>query len=176
MRCEICGVEIQPLYEVIYKGRRGLACPECIDKYGLIKVKHISQPFTRRKSVAKPKATTPIVSPPTKRRRVSLKSLDDEMEYVENYGDLIKRGREALGLTQADLARELRVKVSYIKKVEAGILPPTPEIARRLEKILNVKLFKEASEEEYMVAEDVDEDFSITLGDLIRYDDKDERV
>lgn len=173
MICEICGRETISLYEVIYKGRRGLVCIDCMDKYGLVRIKRVNEPFTSR---LKPKASS-FSKPSHSSRRKKYASLNlskENFELVEEYGNLIRRGREKLGLTQSDLARELKVKVSYIKKLEAGVLPPTLDIAKKLERILGISLFREVKEENYLVPTSGDEDFSITIGDLIRYEDGDE--
>jgi len=89
----------------------------------------------------------------------------DVEELVEGYGKIIKSARESLGLTQEDLARELRVKLSYIKKIETERMVPTPEIIRKLEKLLNIKLTGKVEEYEYYKEDTTDH--SLTLGDLM---------
>ena len=175
LRCDICGKESEELYEVVYMGRRGYACPECIKKYGLIRIKKADEFFISKKKsqlirrVKREKANV-IKSHAVKKK--PFHASDNFPEFVEEYGRLIKRKREDLGLTQEDLARELKVKVSYIKKIESEILPPSIEIARKIEKVLKIKLFKENDEEEYEEPLRMEEDFSITIGDLIKFKDE----
>lgn len=176
LKCEICGRESSVLYEVIYKGRRGYACHDCITKYGLIKVKKADEPFLSKEkfyldhSTVKKKVSRLEKRSDRERRNIFIHH--EFPEFVENYGELVKRGREKLGLTQGDLAKELKVKVSYIKKIESAVVPPATDIAKRLERILGIKLFKQKKEEEYKVPSYADEDFSITLGDLIKFEDE----
>jgi len=148
MECEICG-ERANVYEVIFQGRRVYACLSCIKKYNLHIIRSNVKTLPRRRV----------------RRQVKNILDSDVEELVEGYGKLIKSAREALGLTQEDLARELKVKLSYIKKIENERMVPTPEIIRKLEKLLNIKLTGKAEEYEYY-KEDV-ADYSLTLGDLM---------
>ncbi len=179
MYCQICGKTGVKLYEVIYKGSRGYACEECIKKYGLIRVRKVNEireieykPLEDRMIKARASIQNTLVKARVKTSRVRLDRLfSEDWELVENYGEVIKRARERLGLTQEDLARELKVKVSYIKKVESGRLIPDMDLVRRLERLLNISLTKEKAEEEseeyYYESEG---EYEYTLGDLIKYE------
>ncbi len=178
MRCEICGKESSEVYEVVYMGKRVYACLECINKYGLIRIRKAgsfsfrNKPIVARKIKEKKINKVNIIKSNVKNKR-TFTALNNLPDFVEGYGKLIKSKRESLGLTQEDLSRELKVKVSYIKKIESEVLPPSIDIARKLEKMLKIRLFKEGKEEYKPLSYD-EEDLSVTLGDLIKFEDEEE--
>ncbi len=155
------------MFEVVYKGSRGFACEECIEKYGLIRVRKGSVPPRKKSSHQVIHRNKPITKVVKKRGLGSLFSGDIE-ELVEDYGVLIKRAREGMGLTQEQLAKRLGIKLSYLKKIENNLIPPSIDLARRIEKALNIKIIKRV-EEEYYPLESPEEDVSgVTLGDLLK--------
>ena len=161
MNCEICGRDSEVLYIVIYLGARTYACPDCVDKQGLTVIKKLGE---RVKQGVEPRRH----QFPRRRAAPRIKPAPD-FELVEDYGLVVKRRREELGLTQEDLARKLKVKLSYIKKVEAGRIVPEYSLVVKLEKILGVKLIEtvdlESERVKYVYEEDVEE--GPTLGDLM---------
>lgn len=89
-----------------------------------------------------------------------------EYEVVENYAELIRSAREAVGLTRDALARTVGVRESVLRRIEAGQLVPDPSLARKLERVLGIRLLVPADLERT--------DFSIgggqvdlTLGDVV---------
>lgn len=120
-RCEFCGVEGSDVVEALYRGKRVHACPDCIRQYGLVGISHGAR-LARRSA------------------RRSVLERGDEISLVPDYGERVRAAREAMGLTQEELARRLKVKASLIKKIESGKLPPTPDVARTLERALGIKL------------------------------------
>lgn len=63
-----------------------------------------------------------------------------EFRVVRNYSQLIRNARELKGMTQEDFAKSLNEKESILAKWESGTLKPRIGIARRLERILEIKL------------------------------------
>lgn len=181
MICQVCGGEVGVLHEVIYRGKRINACLRCIESYHLVKVRGAGD-ITLKTIVVEKKdrkygggRPTANVSPPLKKpsSKAKVPSLGDvSEEYVEDFNVVIKRKREALGLTQSDLAKELKVKVSLIKKIESGDLIPPLEIGKKLEKLLKVKLFKEAeeitSEESALEPHESTEELYLRIADFIK--------
>jgi putative transcription factor len=70
-----------------------------------------------------------------------------EVELVENFGAVIRRARENLGLSREALAAMLGVKETVLRRIEAGQLQPDLALAKRLERALGVRLLVEAAEE-----------------------------
>ena len=84
---------------------------------------------------------------------------------VEDYPNIIRKRREAMGLTQKDFAFKINEKDSLVHKIETGNFHPSLDMARKLEKILGIKLIEEYSEKKENVKASKREGF--TLGDFI---------
>lgn len=65
-------------------------------------------------------------------------------EYTirEDYAEIIKKGRENMGMTQDMLASTVGERLSVIKKIESGKMKPTIELAKKIEKLLKVSLLE----------------------------------
>ncbi|MBI3026854.1 TIGR00270 family protein [Candidatus Woesearchaeota archaeon] len=103
--------------------------------------------------------------PKAKVRQVENKVENFEL-VIENFADVIKRKREAMGLTQKDFAAAIREKESTIHKLEIGTLEPSLSLAKKLEKALGVKLIEEHQEKRDIFKGKKLEGF--TLGDFIK--------
>lgn len=89
---------------------------------------------------------------------------------VENYGEIIRSARERMGWTRDVLAAMVGEKESTIRRIEAGQLEPTIDLARKLEKVLKVKLIEELTD-----YGDYSEDYGyegVTLGDIAEFRDR----
>jgi putative transcription factor len=71
----------------------------------------------------------------------------EEFEYIEDLGRIIREAREKMGLTQEDLSRQLNEKVTIIRKIEAGEFNPPIELARKIEKLLKIKIIVPVEED-----------------------------
>jgi transcriptional regulator, XRE family len=69
------------------------------------------------------------------------------VEVVENFGEVVRRARENLGLSREALAAMLGVKENVLRRIEAGQLQPDLALAKKLERALGVRLLVEATEE-----------------------------
>ena len=63
-----------------------------------------------------------------------------EGEIVEDYGLRIRNARMERGLSQKDLAMELKEKELLIKKIEKGDLIPEDTLRIKLERALQIRL------------------------------------
>lgn len=63
-----------------------------------------------------------------------------EGELVDDYGERIRRARMERGLSQKDLAMDLKEKELLIKKIEKQDLIPEEDVRRKLEKALGIRL------------------------------------
>ncbi len=107
----------------------------------------------------------PRVTPTRTKRATPRLDIIEKYEVVPNYAEIIRRARERLGWTQRILAEKVKESERVIRRIEAGELVPTIDLARRLERILGVKLLEPVIEVE---EEDTQKHrgFHLTLGDV----------
>lgn len=82
-----------------------------------------------------------------------------------NFHIILKRTREKMGLTQEQLAKKLKEKLSVIKKIENG-WEPSLNLIRKLEKFFSIKLTEELKEEVFERKSRKE----ITIGDVVEID------
>ncbi len=87
-----------------------------------------------------------------------------EGELVDDFSDRIRAARVAKGLSQKDLALELKEKEGLIKKIESGLIPEDA-VRKKIESFLEISLI-DAME----TTEKTDKAVSITptLGDVMK--------
>jgi putative transcription factor len=105
----------------------------------------------------------------TRRRTGTSLGVVERYEVVEDYAERVRAARQRLGMSQKELAMKVRVSENVIKRIEAGTLVPTIDLARRLERVLGVKLLEPVVEEEYASTtrrSKGKEEFYLTLGDI----------
>lgn len=128
MKCELCGTTIYGRsHTVEVDGAILRVCDKCA-RFG-------------KKVVLRP-------SPPAKRNVTTVREtmFDENLVVSEDFHILIKKAREALGLTQEELGRKLGEKTSVISKLETGKLKPSIPLARKIEHALKIKILEEAPE------------------------------
>ncbi|MCX8200783.1 MAG: helix-turn-helix domain-containing protein [Candidatus Caldarchaeum sp.] len=95
------------------------------------------------------------------------KDVDIEYEYVDDLGQVVRREREKLGLSQAELAALVKTKETIIKKIEHGEFNPPLDLVKRLEKVLKTPLLQ-VSVEETPVKKTPPPETTYTLEDLFK--------
>ncbi|MDI3502159.1 MAG: putative transcription factor [Archaeoglobi archaeon] len=144
MQCEICGREVSNLKKV----RVGRALMNVCDRCA-----HLGE------EVHETRVETPRRAPP--KRSVAEMPVED---IIPNYSEVIREARERLGLSQEELARKIKEKVSLIRKIERGELTPEEKVARKLEKELGIKLMERI---ESPKIEKKELPSTLTLGDVV---------
>jgi putative transcription factor len=86
------------------------------------------------------------VATPVRRKRDVLDMIEGEI--VDDYGERIRKARMGRGLSQKDLAMELKEKELLIKKIEKGDLIPEDDVRIRLERALSIRLIDVPDEAE----------------------------
>ncbi len=84
-------------------------------------------------------------------------------DLVDDFGKRIKEARKRLKMDLKELSKETGISVKALKLIEEEKIIPTEEQARKLEKALGIELLEE--EETVEVKKD---DFTLTLGDVVR--------
>ncbi|NPB01506.1 MAG: TIGR00270 family protein [Methanopyri archaeon] len=163
-RCEICGRPIEGGGKtVVVEGSKLRVCEECA-KFG----KEVTTPSRERPSgVRRRPGRAPRRGSARPARRGAPSGFDpfkEEWELVPDYPDRVREARERLGMSREDLARELGEKVSVVRRIETGRMEPDLRLARKLERILDVKLLERVEAEDFGGGSSSG---GLTLGDVI---------
>lgn len=135
--CEVCGEVIRgkPIL-VSIGGTKMSVCPKC-SKLGT----PLEQPGNeiRKQISGKIKTVSPVNSSnaPKKRTRDVFDLMEGEL--VEDFSDRIREARIEKGLSQKDLAFEMKEKEGLVKKIEKGMIPED-DVRKKLENTLEIKL------------------------------------
>ena len=152
INCDLCGKIEDNLVKAKIEGVELDVCSAC-SKFG--------------------KVVAPIHRPSPKeqhrqfQKRIKVNENEEKVKLlVENHAELIKKKRESIGLSQKDFAGKINEKESTIHHIETGKLEPDLALARKLERLLGIKIVEEYSEaKEYIKAKKSD---GFTLGDFIK--------
>ena len=138
MYCEVCGSEIvgKPGRSLV-EGATLIVCQQCSSLGKELPGFPERRQRTARVGSAPSHTRTPIESLP--------KAVEDS-DLVEDYPEIVKEGREKLGLSQTDLAFKAKEKLTVIQKIELGKILPTMRLTKELEHILRVKLLAPRAE------------------------------
>lgn len=142
--CEICGREAV-LCNAIIEGAGMSVCGQCS--------------LLGRKLIP--------IRPVIKVRHIQRSSEEIPEDVVDNYAELVRKAREKLNLKQEELAKKINEKESIIHKLETSQFKPSLELARKLERFLDIVLVKKVAEEHFD-SKKIDLG-TMTLGDLIKF-------
>jgi putative transcription factor len=147
--CEMCAQDTK-LVSAEVDGAELNVCSNCA-KYGTIKKK--VNKFT----------------PPSHFRNRNSNSKKEKVEFriVNDFSDLIRNSRNKRVMTQEDFAKFLNEKESIVAKWESGSLKPRLDVARTLERKLNIRLVEKDEIKQFEGNKNkVASEF--TLGDFIK--------
>ncbi len=160
--CEICGKPVYKKQFYKYEGIVLIMCEVCAAKLGatrvtrqeVVSIKHVE---TKKKRVGMP--------------RSSAAKVPEELtvELVPGYGKKIREAREARGLDRDKLAKELGIPISTLRNIERERLKPDIVLAKRIERILGIKILKKIDLElldKISVVHREDQN-KLTLGDIL---------
>ena len=148
MQCELCGKTTDPVRARI-EGVELDVCPACAS-FGTVLRKAPPIPSMAQQ---KQRAMRVVVPQPKER-------------LVADFSERIRKQREKRGLTQEEFARKLAERQSLVQKMESGSYVPSLDVARKIERILEVKLVEEESEELVVIPRSTGT--SHTLGDFMK--------
>jgi putative transcription factor len=101
----------------------------------------------------------------THRRAPELPRGMEELEVADDYSQLVLRHRMKAGLSQEELAKRVKEKLSVIQKIETGKMAPDTRLCRELEHELRIKLLVPRTE---TATPKMKRPAEVTLGDIIR--------
>lgn len=150
MECEICGRSVDSAVKVRIEGAVMQVCESCA-RYG-------ERVETRAKRTLRA---------PLRRYEYGGGPLPGEnLELVDGYPDIIRSAREKRGLKQDELGKLINERASVIARIEGGKMEPNMELAKKLERTLDVKILSAAKEEGK--APTGKGKVELTLGDVVR--------
>jgi putative transcription factor len=163
VNCEICGNTIRgPPKHVVIEGARLVVCLKCS-----VHGEDYWQPAAPSKPLERP-ISKPIRVQPRIRKETLPKDYV-EFEIRSDYATKIRKAREKHELTQEELAKRVKERLSIIQKIEAGKMIPNIQLSRMLEHVLKMKLMIPTMEPKMpksVVAEEAQE---LTIGDIIQF-------
>lgn len=161
MRCEVCGEEIrgQPFYRII-EGGRMTVCGRC-SKFGSgdWDPRQVNISHSQRRP-AQPR-----------RLRNDLEAAE-ELELIENYGELIRKSRQKMKLSVEDYAKLINEKESVVKKLEREEVNPASKLIKKIENTLSIRIL-ERGEAPSRVQISTKATSGRTLGDIMKLSQKD---
>ncbi len=125
MLCEICGRR-KAAFLVEIEGAKLYACAVCA-KGGKI-IGKLSQKEEKVKSIDK---------------NIEEVVVERTEDIVDDYADRIRKARQRMNIELKDLAKMLNEKESFLKHIERREMIPTIKLAKKLEKVLHIKLVEE---------------------------------
>ncbi|MBW2979835.1 multiprotein bridging factor aMBF1 [Candidatus Woesearchaeota archaeon] len=148
--CDMCGEETENLVVASIECVELTVCSKCT-KFG--KVVRRARPEIKEE----------------KTKNIKKKELQREkfiQIVVPDYNIRIKNAREKLGLKQEDFAKNINEKVSLVHNIESGKFEPSMELARKIERFLQIQLVEQHEEKHEEVKGSSGEGF--TIGDFIK--------
>lgn len=113
---------------------------------------------------------TPTRIPPSPRgvarRAPELPRGMEELDITEDCADRVRHQRMKLGLSQEELAKRVKEKLSVIQKIETGKMSPDTKLCRALEHELRIKLL--VPRKEITDVPKAAPPAEVTLGDIMR--------
>ncbi len=141
MFCEMCGKNVPKTQKIRIEGSVLQLCDSC-SRFGkpVDPVKKPATPViieTRRPE----RPSTGYIPRQRKVQRPRGNDLE-ELFVVPEYASIIREARSKLEWTQEDLASKLLEKKNVLSKIERGELQPDMKLAKRIEKLLDVKILE----------------------------------
>jgi len=164
MQCEMCGETVRGAPKLVrVEGAELQVCSKC-EKFGteVQQVRRMDLKIPARGSAAKPAITAAGAAGQIWHKRDMFDFMGGEV--VEDYAARIKHARMEKGLTQKDLAMQMKEKEHLIKKIENAELIPEENVRKKLEKVLEISLIDAPAEAE--TEKKVPGILTPTLGDL----------
>lgn len=121
--CEICGAEIEKTSRARIEGTVLDVCKKCAMLGEVM-----------------PEAAIPVA-------KAAPRVIDFSEIVVPGFGKLIKNAREGQKLEFKALAEKLKIKEPIMHRVEQERLVPDLELAKRIERVLNIRLVERIEDE-----------------------------
>jgi putative transcription factor len=169
-QCEMCGKEVPSLTTVRIEGAEIDVCDDCVEFGTEVRTESTSSTSTKY-STSESESSSSSTSTQSSSSSESRRDMFDEMEEIaQDYDQRIRNAREAVDLTQEELANQLNEKASLIQKLEHGDVLPSDNIQSKLERKLDISLAESAQSDD-SEWEGSSSAGSYTLGDVVKRKD-----
>ncbi len=148
MACEMCGNNDASISAEI-EGVVLCVCSQCA-QFG--KILHKSSPYFARQTLIQQKAP----------------AVEIIEAVMDDYAGKIKQAREKRSINQEEFARFLNERESTMQKIETGKQKPDIALAKKLEKLLTVKLIEKVTIEQTEMPVSKKATGSLTIGDILQ--------
>jgi len=145
MLCEMCGNEVVATSRIRIEQSVLQLCPACA-KFG-VPVDPPPKPAEEALRPSRGGAVPPAPRSAPRGRRLEERDLYTEIGELEpapDWGQRVRKAREALTWTPEELGKRLNEKKSVVLKIESSALHPPDALVRKLEHLLKVRLRAEA--------------------------------
>jgi putative transcription factor len=148
--CELCGMK-PSRFSAEIEGTTMIVCEDCA-RFGKVKGKTVSAVKIVIEDHKKPEIKEP------------------DYLFLPGYGSIVKKAREKLGLKQEELAKKINERESLLHQIESEHFKPGIELAKKLERMLHIKIVEEIKEDNAGVQMNEKKNFSgsLTLGDMMK--------
>ena len=139
MQCEMCGETIRGTPKLVrVEGAELSVCSKC-EKFGT-EVQQVRRTDIRasQKGPAARALPGPGGAAPVRHKRDMFDFIEGDI--VDDYAARIRHAREEKGLSQKDLAMQMKEKEHLIRKIENSELIPEEGVRKKLEKALDIRL------------------------------------
>lgn len=157
--CDMCSSE-DKVYRIELEGSMLNVCEKCASFGRVIgKLRPEESPKVKKKQELKAKEELALTKAKKDTETVQL--------IVPNYHELVRKAREKTGMNQEDFAKKLNEKESVVHKLESGLMKPSIDLARKLERFLKIRLVEEVEMEGGSSGTKAKGSEGLTIGDLI---------
>jgi putative transcription factor len=143
VQCEMCGTETADPNRVKIEGAELDVCDECTDFGTEVKTEETQSTTSTKYSTSSSSESSTSSSSRSSGGGGGGRSsdmFDDIEELAQDYDERIRNAREAAGLSQEELAKQLNEKASLIRKLEHGDTLPSDDVQSKLERALDIDL------------------------------------
>lgn len=148
--CDMCGVDSFRLNDIVVERTLLSVCDRC-------------KGYGNSVNIQKPIEGVSTANVP---RKIFV---EENVPFViEAAGKMIQSTREKRGLKQAQLAAMVGIKESAMHKIETSVIKPEIDVAKKLEKILDIKIIDTYDDSEKSKNVNLDDE-NLTVGDLIKF-------
>ena len=156
MLCEMCGSESAILSSRKISGSVIQVCSSCVA---------LGSEPTHRESIGHRAYVAQTLQKRNLNRRYSDIETDDKV-LIRDYGAVVRKAREKLGLDHATLASRISEKKSILTSVEVENMRPNEKLVKKLENFLKIKLMESVEDSPEPKSKKSSE--GLTMGDLLK--------